>query len=190
MNYLVVDGPSYRTSYPVSLYRGTDRKEPTYCDSVPDGDEINQLFRWYVAQVGAVHDLAKARRYAALCNMYFPGQYFEVVEVTKGDTAPTSDRQFLGFDISLGGCGDSLIFTSLLAGPSASIPEEPILILSDLIRRYFTPRLNQFGLFQTFDDATYCRKVMIALQSFHPGLYEGGSLDVFEVAGIHLVSDG
>lgn len=186
MKYLVLNDPG-PTFYHAAFYRGTDRKEPTYCNAVPDDHEINQLFRWYVERIGAVHDLAKARRYAELCNAYFPSRHFEVIEATRGETTPTNNGQFLGFDISAGGFGDSLIFNALLPGPATGVPEQAILLLSDLIRRYFCPRLNGFGLFQTFGEASHCRKAMIALQSFHPGLYEGGNLDEFEVVGIYLI---
>jgi hypothetical protein len=192
MDYLVLNGASYPTSYSAGHYRGTDRKEPGYCDAVPDDSEINCLFRWYVEELhrsGAVHDLVRARRYVELCNAYFREQRFEIIEVRRGREQLGGAGRLLGFDISNGGYGSSLIFESLLPGPDATIPEQPILILSDLLRRYFYPRLNKSGLFATFEDAAHCRQTMIALQSFHPDLYEGGDLEDFEVVGIYLVPD-
>jgi len=189
MNLLILNGASYPTCSPNHHYRGTDRKVPTYCDALPRDHEINQLFRWFLeegGESGVVHSLSKAQRYAKLCNIYFPGQHFEIVEVTDAESPPNSDAHFLGFDISGGGYGDSLVLLALLPGPAASIPKEPIALLSDLIRRYFYPRLNEFGLFRTFEDASHCRRAMIALQSFHPNLYEGGDLEVFTVSGICL----
>jgi hypothetical protein len=189
MNYLIRDGQSYPVSYPADFYRGTDRKGPVHCDALPEDHEINRLFVWYLEETesGFVHDLAKARRYAELCNQNCPGKRFEVIEVTDGKTTPTDSAQLLGFDISFGGGGDSLIFLALLAGPSERIPDEPIDLLSDLIRRYFCPKLNEFGLFRTFEDASHCRRAMIALQSFHPNFYEGGDLEVFTVTGVYLM---
>jgi hypothetical protein len=155
---------------------------------LPEDPEINQLFEWYLKgpESGFVHDPAKARRFAELCNRHFPGKHFEVIEVTNGKTTPTDGAQLLGFDISFGGGGNSLIFEDLLAGPSETIPHEPVTLLADLIQRYFYPKLNEFGLFRTFEEASHCRRAMIALQSFHPNLYEGGDLDIFTVCGIYL----
>jgi hypothetical protein len=195
MKYLILDGPSYPVSHRSASYlgtdasyRGTDRRRPLYCDALPEDHEINQLFAWYLEETesGFLHDLAKACRYAALCNLHFPGKSFEVVEVADGEAKPSNAARLLGFDISLGGGGDSLIFLVLLYGPAASLPKEPILLLSDLIRRYFCPKLNEFGLFRTFEDASHCRRAMIALQSFHPNHYEGGDLNLFTVTGVYL----
>ena len=196
MKYLILNGPPYPVSRRSgsylrtdACYRGTHRKRPTYCDALPKDHEINQLFMWYLEVTwpsGFISDLAKARRYAALCTVYFPGRHFEVVEVTDGLATPSNASQLLGFDISLGGGGDSLIFEALLYEPAETLPEEPILLLSDLIRRYFFPKLNDFGLFRTFEDASHCRRAMIALQSFHANLYEGGDLNLFTVAGVYL----
>jgi hypothetical protein len=189
MAYLVLDGQKISNRH-TSLYRGTDRREPIYCDALTSDHEINELFKWYVDEYRPVHDLAKALRYVELSRKHLANHNFEVVEVTKNNASPVYRGKFLGFDISAGGCGDSLIFMCLPVEPETpNIPEEPILVLSQLIRRYFTPRLNKFGLFQKFEDATYCRKVMIALQSFHPNLYEGGALEVFEVAGVYTLSE-
>jgi hypothetical protein len=189
MNYLIRDGQRYVVSYSNDFYRGTDRKEPVYCDALPEDHEINQLFKWYSEQTfsGFLHDIGKVRRYVTLCNEYFPSKYFEIIEVTDGKATPTFESHPYGFDISFGGAGDSLIVLALLAGPAPTLPEEPIKLLSDLIRRYFFPKLNEFGLFTTFEDAAHCRRAMIALQSFHPNLYEGGDLEVFTVTGVYLV---
>ena len=192
MRYLILNGTPYHVSYPADFYRGTDRRRPVYCDSLPRDHEVNRLFEWYLNETygGFIQDLDTARRYAALCNRYFPSQRFEIVEACQGnEKASNSDGKFLGFDISAGGGGDSLIFLALLAGPSAAVPEGSVLLLSDLICRHFHPRLNEFGLFSSFEDASYCRRAMIALQSLHPNLYEGGDLEVFLVTGIYLIPE-
>lgn len=191
MSFLILNGLSYPQESSNRQYRGTDRRMPTHCDAVPDDHEINRLFRWFLkegGESGLVHDLLKARRYADLCNQYCPGKHFEVIEVTDGEMTPEDPaHQLLGFDISANGCGSSLISVALLYEPAETMPEEPILVLTDLIREHFRPKLNEFGLFRTFEDASHCRRAMIALQSFHPNLYEGGDLEVFTVAGIYLV---
>ena len=190
MNLLIRDGLD--TWYPrEARYRGTDRREPTYCEAVPGDHEINQMFiMWYLkegGEAGVVHDLSKARRYADLCNLYFADRHFEVIESTDDGRIQAGDnRQFLGFDLSRGGCYQSLITMALLCEPKRRLSQEPIFVLSDLIRSHFLPKLNDFGLFSNRQDASDCRAAMSALQEFRPGLYEGGSLEVFEVSAIYL----
>ncbi|HUN56604.1 MAG TPA: hypothetical protein VMU41_00695 [Candidatus Binataceae bacterium] len=188
MNYLILDGPLYPTHNPYPFYRGTARKRPTFCEALPYDHEINEFFMWYVEQIGPINDLSKAFRYVELARIHLPSQNFEVVEVTKGDATTLNSGIFLGFDLSSGGSGDSLIFLSGLSEPvRTEMPEDPIRILAHVIRRHFGARLNQFGLFQSVEDALDCRKAMIALQSFHADFYEGGNLDVFEITGISVV---
>jgi len=189
MRYLILDGQKYQSSHHFDSYRGTYRRGPTYCDAVSENHEVNQLFAWYLESEasGFLQDLARACRYTKLLNEHFPGRHFEVIRVNEEEAISDDNAKFVGFDISLGGGGDSLIFLSLLFGPSASVPEEPVAVLSDLIRRYFYPKLNAFGLFRTFEEASHCRRAMIALQSFRPNLYEGGDLDRFKVTGVYLI---
>jgi hypothetical protein len=190
VNLLIRDGLD--TWYPrEARYRGTDRKVPTYCGAVPSDHEINQMFTmWYLEEggdAGVVHDLSKARRYADLCNVYFADQHFEVIESADGGRIqPEDNRQFLGFDLSRGGCYQSLITMALLYEPKRSLPQEPIFVLSELIRSHFLPKLNEVGLFGSRQDATDCRAAMSALQRFRPGLYEEGSLEVFKISAIYL----
>ncbi|HUY19637.1 MAG TPA: hypothetical protein VMV15_10455 [Candidatus Binataceae bacterium] len=190
MNYLIRNGQSYAVSGPSASYRGTNRSEPIYCEEFTEDHEINQLYTWYLEETGRsgfIHDLTKALRYVKLCNLHFPSKQFELIQVTDGHSTTNHGAGFLGFDISLGGNGDSLIFLALLSGPLKDIPQAPIAVLSNLVRCHFTPKLNEFGLFQMFEDASHCRKAMIALQSFHPNLYEGGNLEDFTVSGVYLL---
>jgi len=133
-----------------------------------------------------VHDFDKAVHCAKLCNKHFPGQLFEVIEVTEGDAAPMNGGRFLGFDLSNGGSG------SILQGGHQSWiaerkPKSPADVLWKVMRLYFKPHINEFGLFQRLDDASLCLEAMTALQSYKPGYFEGCDLDVFHVMGIYLV---
>ncbi len=194
MKYLILDGPPYPTDRATFVYRGTDRKWPPYSKEVPHDHEINELWSWSAEEnvrFAALRDLAKARRYAQLANEYFPGMNFEVIGITEDNEPAPEGAQFLGYDI---GGGASLIFlTALPLVPGDNESDDPAVVLDALISRHFQPRLNEFGLFPTYDDAANCRRAMIAVQSFRPNFYEGGSLDhfkkQFEVTGVYLISD-
>jgi hypothetical protein len=192
MKYLILDGLLYRVRFQNGAYRGTDRREPPCVAELPAESEVNRWGLWYIGELeefGGIRELAKARECLRFCNRYFPDRHFEVIGIS-GDKEPPNDvAKLLGFDISFAGASSSLISTGLIAGPYEQTPEKPILVLDDLLRRYFYPKLNEFGLFQTFEDAAHCRHAMIALHNFDPNLYEGGSLEVFKVTGVYLISD-
>lgn len=192
MKYLILDGLRYRMRFRHGIYRGTDRQEPPCVAELPAESEVNRWGLWYVGELkefGGIRELAKAREYLQFCNRYFPDVRFEVVGISGDNESPSDDAKLLGFDISFAGASSSLISTGLIAGPYEKPPETPILVLDDLLRQYFYPKLNEFGLFQTFEDAAHCRRAMIALHTYDPNLYEGGSLEVFEVTGVYLISD-
>ncbi len=193
MKYLILDGPSYRVPFRYSAYRGTDRKYPPCVAGLPVENEVNRWGLWYMGELekfGGIRELAKARECSEFCNRYFPDQHFEVIGISKNKELPNDHAKLLGFDIAFAGASSSLIFmTGFIAGPYDKMPEEPVPVLDDLLRRYFCPKLNELGLFQTFENAAHCRRAMIALHNFDPDLYEGGSLEVFEVTGVYLISD-
>jgi hypothetical protein len=191
MKYLILDGPSYRVPFQYGAYRGTDRKYPPAIKELPGEDEVNSRALWYIGELeefGGIRDLVEAERYLQFCNQYFPELHFELIGISKDKEPPNNDAKLLGFDISFAGVSASLIFmTGFISGPAETIPEGPILVLDDLLKRYFCPRLNDCGLFRTFEDAAHCRRAMIALHNFDPNLYEGGTLEVFEVTGVYLI---
>ncbi len=191
MKYLILDGPTYRINFWRGAYRGTDRKYPSCINELSADSEVNRRGLWYVSELelyGGIRDLARAREYLRFCDQYFPEMHFELIGISKDTEMSSDDAKLLGFDISFAGAGNSLLFmTGFMAGPYEKISDEPVLILDDLLRRYFCPKLNESGLFATFEDAAHCRRAMIALHSIDPNLYEGGSLEVFEVTGVYLI---
>jgi hypothetical protein len=190
MKYLIRNGHSYPVSSYRSSYRGTDRNGPIYCDALPKEHEVNRLFTWYLQETEQsefVQDLDTARRYVELCNLHFPTKRFDIIGIAESNGISDNSAQFLGHDISLDG-GASLIFLALLEPPGEEVPKEPIQVLNHLIRKHFFSKLNEFGLFRTFEDASHCRSAMVALQSFRSNLYEGGNLDDFRVIGIYMIS--
>ena len=179
------------TAYP--YYRGTYRAHPTFCESLPKNHEINQLFFWFLeegGELGLVHDLAKASRYAQLLNEnHLAGHgHFEVVQGANGNSSAEVCGRFLGFDITAG-YNNSLLWWRLDFQTEPQVLPEPIHELVELISQSYAPKLNKFQLFSNAETASQCLRAMDALQQLHPNLYEGERLrDTFEVVGLYLMS--
>jgi hypothetical protein len=211
MNLLILNGPRDPRAAKYPSYRGTYRAHPTYCDALPNDHEINQLFFWFLedgGELGVVHDLAKASRYAELLNAHLKAfnpafTHFEIVEVRDGGESSQARSQLLGFDLSAG-YNSSLLWWGLeteakvavsvaqTADPSrVGIFPEPILELYNLLHRFYAPQLNQDGLFDTPEVASQCLRSMDALQQLSPNLYEGENLiPNYRVVGVYLVRPG
>lgn len=211
MKLLILNGPRDPRAAAFSHYRGTYRAHPTYCEALQKDHEINNLFFWFLregGETGLVHDLTKALRYAELLNMHLsefnPGfAHFEVIEVTDGDTHGDAKGRLMGFDLSAG-YNNSLLWwwgqgtepnAATSVGQTGNTPPgistfpKPILVLDDLIHRFYAPELNRNGLFKTTATASECLKAMDALQQLCPNFYEGEDLRAtFCVVGLYLVS--
>jgi len=213
MNLLILNGPRDPRAAAYPHYRGTYRAHPTYCEAVPKDHEINRLFFWFLeegGESGLVHDLTKALRYAELLNMHLshfrPGfSHFEVIEVTDGDSPDDAKGRLMGFDISAGYNNSLLWWWGPATQPRtpASVGQDgntstnmstfpkPILVLDDLIHRFYAPQLNRDGLFQTPAIASECLSAMDALQQLCPNFYEGeGLIPSYRVVGVYLVRPG
>ncbi len=160
-----------------------------YCHSQPADHRINLLWSWYAEETyefGGVRDRDIALQYAGLCNEHFPDLHFEVIGVTEEDPDAEDDEQFLGFDVTWPA---SLPLPEVLALKREAKAEDPLAVLDDLIKRYFGPKLNEFGLFRTLDDASHCCRNIMAIQHFEPYYYDCGSgSEQSTVAGVFLVS--
>jgi hypothetical protein len=192
MDLYVLEVPTHADN--TGGYRGVDRYGPTFCESLPADHEINRLFSWYVEPDGGgpVHDLAKAHRYAELCNLHFRGSRFEVVEVTKGQTPPEANGIFIGFDLF--GYGGSLIAMGALTArsrPDSNVVPEHVSVLCEVVSEFFRLKLNSYALFEEFETAAFCLRSLDALQRLRPGMYESENPDDLsgcEVVGIYMVS--
>lgn len=186
---LLLNGPSSPNPGRNPLYRGTDRAHPTYCDSLPEEHEVNNLFFWFLeegGESGVVHDLPKAKRYAELLNLHVKGEPFEVIEVADENAASTCGGQFVGFDLSC--CyNNSLLQWGFNSFPGLNTLPEPIHELCELLNRCYRPQLNASGLFESYEVATSCLRSMIALQTLSANLFEGGDLKQFSVIGLYRV---
>ena len=174
-----------------SHYRGTHRAVPSHCDEMPDDQEINRLFFWYLdegGEEGVVRDAAKALRFAELWNERLPkDEQFEVVEVTEGNEPPSGGGSLLGFDISSGLGGYSLLAGWLSEIPKVEGLPDAIWEMSNLLARFYGPQLNAFGLFCTRESAAMCLRSMVAMQSLSPNMYESGDVRDFRVLGVYLL---
>jgi hypothetical protein len=186
---LILDGAIDTRYNP--LYRGTYRAHPTHCDSVTDDEEINQLFLWFIetgGQLGVVHDLSKALRFAELWNARLPeADRFEVVEATLGNNPPLTIGTFMGFDLS-SGYNNSLLSTGLELSTALNKLPEPIRNLCALVSVHYAPLLNRQGLFETFEVASSCLRSMVALQDLSPNLFEGGDLREFRPVALYTLT--
>jgi hypothetical protein len=190
VDLLIVNGPAEPLREPNPSYRGTFRAVPTYCDALRADHEINRLFiDWYLVEggeLGVVHDLPKARRFAELWNQQMGEPCYEVVEVVVGRMPPVNKGELVGFDLSVG-FHYSLLWQGLRRPPGWVLPQS-IDVLLHLMERYFVSQLNKSGLFQTFEMAAFCLRVMTALQGLHPNLFEVGDLSEFQVFGIYSIA--
>jgi hypothetical protein len=191
MKLLILNGPRDPRPGKNPLYRGTYRAHPSHCDELPDDHEINQLFSWFLqegGELGVVGNESKALRFAELWNARLKGRgCFEVIEVVDGNAHPQSSGEFLGFDLSAG-YNNSLLSSGLKQSLGVNQLREPVRELWDLVSRHYAPQLNGQGLFQTFEVASLCLRVMTALQDLSPNLFEGGDLREFRPVGFLLRS--
>ena len=181
MDLIILGGPARPGMNPA--YRGEYRAHPGYCDEVPDDDEINRLFLWYIHAAdddGLVSDYDKAVRFAELWNRRCDGpDAYEVVEVTKGNAPPAGNGKFLGFDVPFLAIGCLEISPSQVAAL-----KEPDRTLDELMVAYFRPRRNHNLLFDNYEDAAFLLRVLKALNTITPDSVEGGDLSEYEVVGL------
>jgi hypothetical protein len=188
MNILIVGKNPQNDEFQNPHYRGINRTQPQYCETLPSDHEVNRLYGWYFEETdrkGFVQDLLKARRFIELLHKCDPKREYELLELVNETDKPEIDAIFLGFDLVYGNC-DSLIqsgFKNFAA--DLDIPR-PVQDLADLINFTFAPQLNGQGLFQIYEVASLCLKSMAALQAIHPYFY-GGDDPRYRIIGIHLL---
>jgi hypothetical protein len=188
--FLILDGPRSPHQGQSPAYRGTYRCTPPYCEVLPEDHEINELFMWFIeegGELGVVHDVTKALRFAKLCNEHFRPRHFEVVQVVNGQNIQTTSGRFLGFDLSHG-YNNSLLYWGLK--PSRPLDEDArVDVLWQVVSRFFAPQLNENGLFSDSDLAALCLRSLIALQSLKDNLFEGDDLAKYELVGVCLIPE-
>lgn len=175
-------------------YRGTLRAHPYHVDRLPDSHPVNQAFFWYCeegGELGAVHNLARARDLVHLYAALWPPQRFEIIEVTAERAEPMVGSSFLGFDIS-SGFGDSLLASGLelvrLPLLDTFSPERKtfLLPLLEVVQRFFQPKLNELGLFPRFEDAEFYLHCLRSIGRVEPGLFEEQAI-IYKIIGVWKV---
>ena len=177
-----VQGKSMLTEAP--HFRGVYCERPFFCPSQPEAERINILSKQHWEEVeannGLVIDLDKAKELIRLYRKIGDAS-LHLIEVSSVRSLE-GQNGFLGYDISNDVFNTSLISPLCLKswerpgdGPWAINP------LFRLVGSYFSPKLNQFGLFDDFDTACFYLSCDQELEKiFH--LWERG--DVFSVIGL------
>jgi len=193
MKFLALDASKRHEPF---SYRGTDRSKPDYVDYLDISHPINQMWLEYIEKAASLSygldDLAELQNVIDQYAKLSPPQQFELVEATENNEPPKVGTKLLGFDLSL------LFDYSLLswgleicsehADDRGNATYKIIRPLICLIRNYFKPQLNRWGLFDARDEAQACLDCMMALQKIHPNLWEADE-DIFYVVGVWTTSD-
>lgn len=168
-------------------YRGTYRSVPSYQEHLATDHLANQLFHWYCdegGEEGTVHNLDNATTFLSMLTSVERDEQYELIEVTLGTLVPETASEFLGFDLSTHDYYSLLSWgldgETYHAPPPEDAKHTGLQPLLTLLRHYFQPQLNRFGLFDSFEAAQFCLNCMDALQHIQPGLWEHEQTD-FEV---------
>ncbi|NOX56958.1 MAG: hypothetical protein GXP27_21460 [Planctomycetes bacterium] len=175
-------------------YKGTYRAHPSYRDDLPESDDANQLFFWFVreaGEVGVVHCVQKACELVRAYERLDPPQTFDVIEVVRRTESPEIGKKYMGIDLS---CCFNYSLLSWGLHFSQDIADRlrdsgacmRILPLLRLIEYCFVPRLNLNGLFDDWADAQLCLECMMSVQSTCPNLWESSELE-FECVALWKV---
>jgi hypothetical protein len=179
----------------LSTYRGTERTHPTPFAKLPESHVANQLFYWFVDEGGprgVVHDLKKAKQLVELLNLFGDAVFYEIVQVGTERQVTPGKGGFLGFDVSAG-FNNSMVRRLLLQERGGEFPakapaaDQAVCQLAKLQKQFFTPKLNDHRLFQSYDEAEFCLRTARALNTLRPGWIEGTDLAEYEVTSLYKV---
>lgn len=186
-------GPRNAYGYAESnpAYRGTYREHPYGLQGPGDDPRVNRAFLWFLeegGQEGVVHNLEKARELVEAYKTTTPPQFFEIIEPVADDGSASAGTTFLGYDLSGGGVGFSLLARDLHLTSDPGSTEDLLFPFFRLIESYFRPRLNQNRLFDHYETAEFCLSCMKACQKFSPGLWENDDVvDLVMVTKLYRV---
>jgi hypothetical protein len=178
------------------IYRGVERDIPSYVDGLPENHPVN-IFYWELVEQRdryfLLADVDDAFKVIKLYGFLDTPQYFDVVEITCDEDAPESKKhEFLGYDIvcdfSVSTLAQGFSTSKFVKSAAFTEKDHNLVPIIQLLEYYFTPLLNQNGLFNRYEDAKYCLKVQMSIQEIRPGLYEDKTC-VFQVVGLWKVVD-
>ena len=192
---LILDMPS-PDEQSVTCYRGVSRLGPHYKDKYPKDHPVNTGFYWYCGQAydnGFVTDYDRAVSVVALQRETEPSYILDLVEIVHPGSDPKFGNLFLGWDVALGGHGESLLKDGLppLSEAGRSLYSDnrfkAVVTLSELADNYFRVKLNESRLFLHLEDARVFCDCMLCLEELWPSLLEGAEGLTYEVVGVWLV---
>lgn len=173
-------------------YKGVMRQWPSYQPQFPADHEVNEAYAQCYKEFescGEISDLSRAEALVEIFNRH--GQRFEIAQIIREESAVGQD--FLGFDVCNNGFSTSwLLWLNFCSDQWEQAKESPDCIprdlspLLELLVKYFAPRLNENGLFNTKGDGVFCLECMVVLQKLHPGIWEDFE-DGMVVIGLSLV---
>lgn len=176
-----------------SPYRGTYRSHPNYQSHLDPDHEVNRVFGEFCAAGGeslVVSDIQLARKVVMLYGRLQPAEMFDVVEAVTMGEKPRFSGQLLGYDISQGGVGHSMLswglelsrYDSQIKGTSQWVL--PIIRLSET---HFRPKLNENGLFSDCQLAEFCLACLTALNHAVPSLF-ASEMGRYSVVALYEIS--
>jgi hypothetical protein len=189
MTRLLILGSNQLGQAGSNSYRGTYRGSPDYQTQYAPTHPANLAFARFCelgGQTLVLRDLSFALKLVAIYRSLTPPQDFDIVEVVHPDEAPEFSADLLGYDVSSGGTGCSMLCWGLDFSRHLSNTTSGINPLIRLIEEAFRPRLNSNGLFNNPRDAQYCLDCMLAINRLVPSFFES-DLERYIVSGLYLV---
>lgn len=189
-------GPSLIPDRKPYRYRGVYRSLPSYVDDASPNSDVNRAFARFCEQGGQSGCLDDLRDVKAIASAYsgVPScQDFDIIQIAEpNEELNARSSRSLGFDVAVDGTGYSLLSWDLQLSRFENadnwVPKIGPLI--SLTERYFSSRLNESGLFGSFDDADFFLRCMTALQEMHPALWESYGMNAYKIVAVHLIDGG
>lgn len=165
-----------------SDYMGTYRKSPEYYDTLSDSHLINRLWEWYVQKeqdAGGLNiaDLHQARELVSEYKKQ--GLNYNIIEIADRQ-ADLQTGRFIGYDLSYQN-HDSMLSWGLKFNLHS-----PLIKLAEY---YFGPKLNRYGLFDSYEDVFLLFEVLKSIHQHESGIFEP-HLDKFNIVAIGIVFEG
>lgn len=163
MSYVLLGEPSPQSK---PKYVGLDRASPTFLEHLPETAPVNKSFLKYI---DAGEQFENAEDAIKLARLYQELNYrFDVTRVETAQLSPLETPDgMLGFDVVI---GDR--WSLLNGGLQWQIAKQPGGTLSALITAYFSPLLNQSGLFDQWNHANFFTEVVRSYSVVFPGSFE------------------
>jgi hypothetical protein len=168
MNYIIVGEPM---PYAQPNYRGANRTNPIHVDD----PTICEYWGWYIHNFGDaayLHESDRNKAFELIREYAKHGLYYELIHVAPSYEG-CANEEFLGIDIATEG-GDSILAQGLPEVDIINSKLGPLDGITELLFRYFRPRLNNHLLLQNKADADLFVRVVKEIQAINPAHFEFG----------------